>query len=113
MRYVFGEYILDTRRCELHRAGTPVRLRPKVFQVLAYLLDHRDRMVSKQELCAAVWPHQYISDSTFDSCMTEVRRAVGDSGRMQRVIHTRHGYGYRFVAPVEVDSRHCLQTTHR
>ena len=105
MRYVFGEYILDTHRCELHHGGKPIKLRPKVFHVLAYLLAHCDRMVPKQELCASIWPHQYISNATFDSCMTEVRRAVGDSGRMQHVIQTRHGYGYRFIAPVEVDSR--------
>ena len=113
MRYAFGEYILDTHRCELHHVGEPSKLRPKVFHVLAYLLAHRDRMVPKQELCASIWPHQHISDATFDSCMTEVRHAVGDSGRMQRVIQTRHGYGYRFIAPVEVDSRPCLQPTHR
>ena len=50
MRYLFGDYVLDTQRAELHGAGEPVKLRRKVFQVLAYLLAHRDRVVPKQEL---------------------------------------------------------------
>ena len=102
MRYVFGDYTLDTQRCEVQCAGQPVHVRAKVFQVLVYLLTHRDRVVPKQELCEQLWPTQFISDATLDSCIAEARRAVGDSGRAQRVIHTRHGYGYRFVAPVAV-----------
>src|SRR5215472_5239689 len=104
MLYVFGDYSLDTQRCEVQCAGQPVHVRAKVFQVLVYLLTHRDRVVPKQELCEQLWPTQFISDATLDSCMAEARRAVGDSGRAQRVIHTRHGYGYRFVAPVTVPS---------
>ena len=50
MRYRFGDYVLDTQRHELHHAGVPIKLRRKVFQVLVYLLVHRDRVVSKQEL---------------------------------------------------------------
>ena len=102
MLYVFGDYRLDTQRYELQCAGQPVHVRAKVLQVLVYLLTHRDRVVPKQELCEQLWPTQFISDATLDSCMAEARRAVGDSGRAQRVIHTRHGYGYRFVAPVAV-----------
>src|SRR5262245_34498193 len=100
MFYVFGDYTLDTQRCEVRRAGQPVHVRTKVFQLLAYLLAHRDRVVSRQELCAHLWPRQFISDVTLDACLAEARRAVGDSGRAQQVIHTRHGQGYRFVAAV-------------
>ena len=75
---------------------------PKVFQVLAYLLAHRDRVVPKPELLAHVWPRQAVSDETLDSCIALARRAVGDSARVQGVIHTRHGYGHRFVAAVAV-----------
>ena len=64
MRYVFAECVLDTRLYTLHRAGTAMRLRPKVFQVLRYLLEQRDHVVSKDELCAQVWPGQFISDAT-------------------------------------------------
>src|SRR5262249_15798958 len=59
MRYIFGECTLDTQRAELARAGCVSRLRRKVFQVLVYLLAQADRVVSKQELCAQVWPQQF------------------------------------------------------
>src|SRR5215471_498514 len=103
MLYVFGDYTLDTQCCEVQCAGQPVHVRAKVFQVLVYLLTHRDRVVPKQELCEQLWPTQFISDATLDSCIAEARRAVGDSGRAQRVIHTRHGYGYRFAGIVQAE----------
>jgi predicted ATPase/DNA-binding winged helix-turn-helix (wHTH) protein len=103
MLYVFGDYTLDTQRREVQCAGQPVHVRAKVFQVLVYLLTHRDRVVPKQELCEQLWPTQFISDATLDSCIAEARRAVGDSGRAQRVIRTRHGYGYRFVGIVQAE----------
>ncbi len=64
MRYVFAECILDTRLYTLCRGGTTMRLRPKAFHVLQYLLEHRDHVVSKDELCTHVWPGQFISDAT-------------------------------------------------
>src|SRR5262249_4495652 len=69
-------------------------------EVLCYLLEHRDRVVSKQELCAQVWEGLAISDATLESCLRAVRGAVGDSGQAQRIIQTQRGYGYRFVADV-------------
>jgi DNA-binding winged helix-turn-helix (wHTH) protein len=104
MRYAFAECILDTRLYTLHREGTNVRLRPKAFQVLQYLLEHRDHVVSKDELCAHVWPGQFISDATLEGCITLARRAIGDSGRVQRLIESRRGYGYRFVGTVQEET---------
>jgi DNA-binding winged helix-turn-helix (wHTH) protein/tetratricopeptide (TPR) repeat protein len=102
MRYVFGNYTLDTLCYELRRAEALIPLRPKVFHLLAYLLTHRDRVISRQELCARLWPDQFVSDATLNACLAQARRAVGDSGRTQYVIQTRHGHGYRFVAAVAV-----------
>src|SRR5713101_4703022 len=102
MRYLFDDYVLDTQRYELHCAGTRVHLRPKGFQVLYYLLAHRDRVVPKSELLEHVWPQQFIGDATLNSCIMAVRKALGDRGRTSRFLHTVHGQGYRFVAPVEV-----------
>ena len=101
MVYRFGECTLDTQRHRLQRAGQPVRLRSKAFQVLCYLLEHRDRTILKSELYAQVWPQSFISEATLESTLRAVRQAIGDSGRAQQLIQTVYGYGYRFVAPVE------------
>jgi DNA-binding winged helix-turn-helix (wHTH) protein len=102
MRYVFGDCTLDTQQYELRRAGIRVPLRPKVFKVLVYLLEQRHRVVSRDEVLAQVWPTRYVGEETLTSCVKAVRRAVGDSGRTQRVIQTVHGRGLRFVADVTV-----------
>jgi DNA-binding winged helix-turn-helix (wHTH) protein len=106
MHYVFADCTLDTRRYILHRAGTSHHLRPKVFQVLHYLMQHRDRVIAKQELAEHLWPEQYISDGVVENTIMAVRRAVGDSGRTQAIIQTLSGYGYHFVAEVA----ECQQT---
>jgi class 3 adenylate cyclase/tetratricopeptide (TPR) repeat protein len=98
MRYVFGECTLDTEQYVLTRAGRALPLQPKVFQVLHYLLTHRDRVIAKPELSAQVWPDQFISDATLEGVIKAVRQAVGDDGRTQWCIQTRRGQGYRFVA---------------
>jgi TolB-like protein len=102
MRYVFAECVLDTQLYTLHRAGIAIRLRPKVFHVLQYLLEHGDHVVSKDELCAHVWPGQFISDATLEGCLTLARQAIGDRGRAPRLIESRRGYGCRFVGAVTV-----------
>jgi DNA-binding winged helix-turn-helix (wHTH) protein len=102
MRYSFGDYVLDTQRHELHQAGNPIKLRHKVFQVLAYLLAHRDRVVSKQELLEHLWPDQFVGDGTLTSCIKTLRKALGERGRMPHFLRTLHGHGYRFVGTVEV-----------
>src|SRR5262245_52944430 len=101
MIYRFGECELDTSLYTLQRGGQTIRLRPKVFRVCLYLLEHRDRVVTREELCAQVWPDQFISQATLEGVIRTVRQVVGDSGQAQGIIQTLHGYGYRFVAPVE------------
>ncbi len=100
MIYAFSDCELDTQLYILRCAGQPVRVRPKVFEVLCYLIEHRDHVLSKDELCEAVWPKQFISDSTLVSTMRAVRRTIGDSGSGQELIQTVFSYGYQFVAPV-------------
>jgi len=101
MIYSFGDCELDTCLYALQRAEQTIRLRPKVFRVCLYLLEHRERVVSREELCAQVWPGQFISQATLEGVIRSVRQAVGDSGQAQGIIQTLHGYGYRFVAKVE------------
>jgi len=101
MQYVFGDYTLDVQRDELRAAGEVVRLDRQVFGVLAYLVQHRDRVVRRQELFEQLWPERFVSEAALERCITIARRAVGDSGHTQHTIQTVHGRGYRFVASVE------------
>jgi DNA-binding winged helix-turn-helix (wHTH) protein len=101
MIYRFGECTLDTQLFSVQRGGQNIRLRPKVFRACLYLLEHRDRVVSREELCAQVWPGRAVNPATLESVIRLVRQALGDSGRVQGIILTRHSYGYRFVARVE------------
>ena len=73
-------------------------LEPQAFEVLAYLAEHRERIVSRQELLDAVWGTSFITDGALATRIKEVRRAVGDDGRAQSAIRTIHRRGYRFVA---------------
>lgn len=102
MIYRFGDFEIDIARFELRRRGEPVHVEPQVFSVLMYLVEHRDRVVSKMELLDEVWEERIVSESALTSRIQAARRACGDSGRAQTVIQTRHGRGYRFVAPVEL-----------
>src|SRR3712207_3755414 len=91
---------LDTAVFELRRDGRPVPVEPQVFDVLAYLVAHRDRVVAKEELMDAVWGGRFVSESAVTSRVKQVRRALGDDGHEQRLVRTHHGRGYRFVGPV-------------
>jgi DNA-binding winged helix-turn-helix (wHTH) protein len=100
MHYVFGDCTLDTARHELRRVGVVVPLERKVYQVLAYLLAHAERLVPKAELLEAVWPEVYLNDKAVARCIGLARKAVGDTASALRMIVTRHGQGYRVVVPV-------------
>src|SRR5215471_9153671 len=83
MQYLFGDYTLDTSRCELRRTGRRIQLRPKVFDVLSYLIAERDHVVSQQDLLEHLWPQQYVGEATLKSCIKEARQAVGFIGKGQ------------------------------
>ncbi len=102
MIYVFDQCTFDSQLRTLHCQGEAVGLRPQVFQVLLYLIEHRDRVISKQELVENVWPGEFITDAAVESCIRRVRQATGDDGRNQRILRTLHGHGYRFVADIEL-----------
>ncbi len=98
MRVSFAGFDLDTTTFELRRDGVPVPMEPQVFDLLAYLVRHRDRVVHKTELLDAVWGDRFVSDSALTSRIKRVRQALGDDGRSQRWVKTVHGRGYRFAA---------------
>jgi len=109
MIYRFGDYELDTQLFELRSVGIPLPLEPKVFDLLTHLIWNRDRVVTKQELLTHLWPQQFVSDAALSYCIMAARKAVGDSGRGQRVIKTLHERGYRFVAAVEECREHSAE----
>jgi pimeloyl-ACP methyl ester carboxylesterase/DNA-binding winged helix-turn-helix (wHTH) protein len=102
MIYTFDGYELDLDQYELRRDGHRVAVEPQVFDVLAHLVEHRTRVVSKVELLDSVWRTTFVTESALTSRVKAARHAVGDDGQSQRMIRTVHGRGYRFVAPVEV-----------
>src|SRR5918995_6476110 len=101
MRYQFGNRVLDTETVELRAGKDVLDVEPQVFDVLAFLLMHRDRVVRKEELLDEVWGDRFVSESALTTRIKDARRAVGDDGQRQAVIRTVHGRGYRFVAPVD------------
>jgi predicted ATPase len=103
MRYRFEGCELDTAVYRLTVAGRTEPVEPQVFDLLAYLIEHRDRVVSKEELLDNIWGNRFVSESTLTSRVKSARRAIGDDGRAQRYIRTVQGRGYQFVSPVEED----------
>lgn len=100
MLFRFSDYVLDTDRRELKRQSQPVPLGPQVFDLLVYLLQNRERVVSKDDLFSAIWQGRTVSESTLTSHINAARKAVGDSGQDQNLIRTVARKGVRFVAAV-------------
>ncbi len=100
MIHGFQDFELDTERVELRKSGVAVAVEPQVFALLRFLIEHRDRMVTKDELVAAVWNGRIVSDSAIASRVKSARQAICDDGRTQAVIRTVHGLGFSFVADV-------------
>jgi TolB-like protein len=99
----FGDHVLDTERRELRRGAESVALEPQVFDLLTYLVRNRGRVVSKHDLINGVWGGRTVSDSALTTRLNAARKAVNDSGAMQRVIRTLARKGVRFVAEVTED----------
>ena len=108
----FGDALeLDTALFELRRDGRQVPMEPQAFDVLTYLVAHRDRVVSKEELMDAIWGGRFVTEAALTSRIKQVRRAVGDDGHAQQLIRTVHGRGYRFVAPLRDEGADWFHTT--
>jgi len=93
--------VLDPKKRELWSHGERVALEPKVFDLLLYLVQHRDRVVGKDDLLQAVWQGRIVSDSALTTRLNAARRALGDNGEKQSLIRTLPRKGVRFVAEVE------------
>src|SRR5580693_2063463 len=105
--------MLDTDRREL-TCGADVRaLEPQVFDLLVYLVQNREHVVSKDDLIASVWQGRIVSDSTLTSRINAARKAVGDSGDAQRLIRTVARKGFRFVGDVHTPPGESAQAPSR
>ena len=100
MIYQFGNYKLDTERYLLSQSSNPVPVEPLVFNILVYLIEHRRRVVSREELLTELWVGKVVTDSALGARLKDARKAINDSGRRQAVIRTFHGRGYQFIAEV-------------
>jgi TolB-like protein len=102
VQFLFAGHVLDTDRRELRRGDDVIAVEPQVFDLLVYLVQNRDRVVSKDDLIAAVWHNRIVSDSTLTSRINAARKAVGDSGEEQKLIRTVSRKGLRFVGDVHI-----------
>jgi TolB-like protein len=100
VEFHFSGHKLDVERRELSRGHDPVAIEPQVFDLLVYLLGNRDRVVSKDDLIAAIWGGRVVSESTLTSRINAARKAIGDTGEDQRLIRTIARKGFRFVGEV-------------
>lgn len=100
MRFAFRDCVLDLERRELTRGSEAVSTGPQVFDLLVYLVQNRDRVVSKDDVLDAVWGGRIVSESTLTSHINAVRKSIGDSGGEQHLVRTVPRKGFRFVGVV-------------
>jgi TolB-like protein len=100
VRFAFDNYMLDAGRRELTHGSAQIAVGPQVFDLLFYLLQNRQRVLSKDDLLEAVWGGRIVSESTLTSHVNAVRKAIGDSGQAQHLIRTVARKGFRFVGDV-------------
>jgi pimeloyl-ACP methyl ester carboxylesterase/DNA-binding winged helix-turn-helix (wHTH) protein len=100
VQFLFGKHVLDVDRRELKRGSALIAMEPQVFDLLVYLIQNRERVVSKDDLINGVWGGRIVSESTLTSRINAVRKAVGDNGEKQKLIRTIARKGIRFVGAV-------------
>jgi predicted ATPase/DNA-binding winged helix-turn-helix (wHTH) protein len=98
LNYQFGEFTLDVARGCLLKGGEEIKLRPKVYETLKYLVEHPGQLIGKPELIQAVWPDAFVTDDSLVQCALELRRALNDRGQL--FLKTVPRRGYLFTAEV-------------
>lgn len=101
MIYRFGAFSFDIARQELRRGDALVEAEPLALALIQHLIEHRDRLVGKDELFDVLWDGRAVSDAALSTCIKSARRAVDDSGTLQAAIKTVHGKGLRWIAEIE------------
>ncbi|MGI8733735.1 MAG: tetratricopeptide repeat protein [Pyrinomonadaceae bacterium] len=99
--YRFEDVEIDAPRGRIKRGGQEVHLRQQTLQVLLYLLERRERLVTKEELFEHIWEGAAVTDNALLQCIFDIRKLLGDDSRHPRFIKTFPKVGYRFIGPVE------------
>ena len=99
-RYVFDTFEVDPSNRTCTRAGEPVPITGKVFDVLLAFVENPDRLLGKDELMGRVWPNEFVEEGNLARSISTLRKALGDTGKAHRFIATVQGHGYRFIADV-------------
>lgn len=100
--YEFYGVRVDLRRIEVSRDGETISLEPKTFDVLRFLIEHRDRLVTKDELLDTIWKDTFVTPNVLTRAVAQLRKALGDDAFEARYIETASKRGYRFIAPITV-----------
>ena len=98
MPLVFGDFALDQERRQLLREGQPVRLEPKVYELLGLLIERRPKALNKAQIRDVLWPGTFVSESALAGLVTDLRAVLDDDPRQAKYIRTVHGFGYAFCA---------------
>lgn len=111
--YVFGRHTIDIEDERLHGPNGPIRIGNKAFRVLAMLIQHQGRLVTKDMLMSSVWDGTIVSEFALTSVIKELRRALGDDARTPRFIESVYGRGYRLLCEAICSCEHIIEPTLR
>src|SRR5258705_11423566 len=96
--YEFDDFRLDAGKRLLLRRGQMLSLTPRILDTLLYFVRHQGRVIEKDELMRAIWPHAFVEENNLNQSVSTLRRVLGESRDQNRYILTQPGHGYRFVA---------------
>jgi DNA-binding winged helix-turn-helix (wHTH) protein len=100
LQWQFADCRLDPDNAQLWRGGQVLKIKPKAFDVLLYLVERAGQLVTKDDFFTALWPGIVVGDAVLQLCLSEIRKALGDNPTTPRFIETVHRRGYRFIAPL-------------
>jgi Tol biopolymer transport system component/DNA-binding winged helix-turn-helix (wHTH) protein len=106
--FSFEGIVVDRARQQVTRNGERIDLEPKAYRVLCHLIENRHRLVTKEELIAAIWAGTFVTDNALTRVIAQIRKQLGDSARSPRFIETVAATGYRFIAAEEIAARPML-----
>ena len=102
--YQFGDIAVDCANLRVYKAGAPRKMTPRAFEVLVFLIEHRGRIIEKQELFEQIWKESFVTDNALSRIIKEIRQVIGDDADAPRYIETAPKRGYRFIADVSAES---------